>query len=351
MRNEIDLMTAQMRFTDEEMARRKKLLGFGPKDIKLLVKCEPCIRKNAGRIVDQFYKMQLSHKEVARIIDKPDILRRLKRAQRAYILALFAGRYDRDYVNNRLRIGFVHKHVGVEPKLYLAAVITLQSLLARAIHENQDAAGAARAVEALEKVIFFDTTLIFDTYIRGLVSEVESTHHALRHYAHELEAKTREFEELSRRDSLTNLYNMRSLYDFLKRDLSLAKRNHQPLSVGFMDIDNFKRINDERGHGGGDEVLRQMARSITANLREGDVACRYGGDEFCVILPNCDAADAEQVLKRISADFTLQAGNVTVSIGIMQTGPESYQDIDDLLNQADVKMYRAKRGAGSKIKT
>jgi len=111
-------------------------------------------------------------------------LRRLHASQRQYVLDLFSGCTDQHYVNNRLRIGFVHKKIGVEPKLYLAAVRTLKDILFKALRRCiSNPATLERTFQALDKLLYFDTTLVFDTYTRSLVSEIETERDRVEVYA------------------------------------------------------------------------------------------------------------------------------------------------------------------------
>ena len=109
----------QMRITDFEVEHRKILFSFSNADAQLLLSCKPTIEQNIDSVVTEFYRMQTSVAEIALLIGDADTLARLRSAQRKYILDLFGGLYDLEYVNNRLRIGLVHKRIGVEPKLYL----------------------------------------------------------------------------------------------------------------------------------------------------------------------------------------------------------------------------------------
>jgi diguanylate cyclase len=270
------------------------------------------------------------------------------------VLSLFEGYYDLEYVNNRLRIGLVHKRIGVEPKLYLSAVKTLKDTINLALDEHiDDKAHLRLVIDALDKLLYFDTTLIFDTYIRGLLTEVESAKDKALTYAQGLEAKvaerTRQLQELSQHDSLTGLYNQRSLNDSLRRELMVAKRQKKSFSLVYFDIDDFKLINDKRGHFAGDEILRMVAEALRKTCREVDIPCRYGGDEFCLVLPDCALADAEAACQRLIAHFASHVADVTLSVGIAQTGPSDYLEPGELLRAADAKMYEAKTYPGFKI--
>src|SRR5690606_9964101 len=103
------------------------------------------------------------------------------------------------------------------------------------------------------------------------------------------------------RDPLTGLYNRRYMEDSLQRFVRLADREDREVSVVMVDLDHFKRLNDEHGHAFGDQILRESAQALVGALRETDIVCRYGGEELVVILPDCNierAADKAEVLRR-----------------------------------------------------
>ena len=164
----------QMRITDFEISSRKVLFSITPADEAALKGMQPHIVGRVNDLVDRFYEMQTASPEISLLIGDSDTLKRLRTAQGRYILDLFSGYYDVEYVNNRLRIGLVHKRIGVEPKLYLTAVQTLQGLLIEAIdHAVADEAERGRITAALQKLMMFDISLVFDTYIRSLILEIE----------------------------------------------------------------------------------------------------------------------------------------------------------------------------------
>ena len=192
IRIEPTLLT-QMQITDVEITRRKEFLCLSHKDIILLVKCRPFIEEEIDVIVADFYRVQISIEEIALLIGDADTLKLIHAAQRNYVLDLFSGRTDIEYVNNRLRIGLVHKRIGVEPKLYLSAVKTLKDIILKVLeHRISDTAVLADTCQALDKLLYFDITLVFDTYIRSLVSEVETAKHRVESYAATLELQVAE---------------------------------------------------------------------------------------------------------------------------------------------------------------
>lgn len=339
----------QMRITDFEVEHRKTLFSFSGVDAQLLKSCKSIIEQNIDAVVFDFYRMQTSIPEIALLIGDSDTLDRLRSAQRRYILDLFSGLYDLEYINNRLRIGLVHKRIGVEPKLYLSAIHTLKHLLHETIENKiQPDMDRVAIITALDKLLLFDLTLVFETYIRSLVSEIETAKDKSEQYARSMEEKvkerTRQLEEISRTDALTGLLNVRHLQDIITTALRSAQRRSEPVSVIYLDINDFKKINDTQGHQRGDEILRIIGNLIKSTARTEDNCIRYGGDEFCILLTNCREDQAkEQFIDRLIQAISEKLPGVSISFGIVQTGPSKYMDAHDLIKIADERMYSAKQ--------
>ena len=158
----------------------------------------------------------------------------------------------------------------------------------------------------------------------------------------------------SLRDPLTGLYNRRYMEDALERYVSLAERNGAATAVLMMDLDNFKRLNDEMGHAKGDAVLRDVAAQLVGGLRPSDVVCRYGGEELMVILPDCGMDDArikaEALRLRVEGLTEIHEMPVSVSIGIAAI-PETSTSVVDLVAMADTALYEAKRAGKNCVRT
>lgn len=346
----------QMRITDFEVEHRKRLFSFTESDCYLLREVKSAIDEKIDFLVADFYELQTEVTEVSLLIGDADTLRRLKMAMRKYVLDLFSGLYDLEYVNNRLRIGLVHKRIGVEPMLYLSAISVLKNLLNNFIRIEVSNEEKRLATEiALEKLISFDIALVFETYIRSLVSEIETSKNKSEQYALLLEEKVKErtlqLEEMTRTDSLTGLLNVRYLQEILTRTLRSAQRRSEPVSVVYIDVNDFKIINDTQGHQQGDEILRVVANAIKAVSRLEDSCFRYGGDEFCVVLPNSTKKEAQETyLNRLIHELERHRKGVSLSIGVIQTGTDVYVDADTLIRLADEDMYKSKTEHKSKIK-
>ena len=156
------------------------------------------------------------------------------------------------------------------------------------------------------------------------------------------------YEEMSNRDGLTDLYNHRYFYNRLKEEFSRASRYNEPLSLIFIDIDDFKRINDNYSHTHGDAVLKEIGLLLKNLCRESDFTARYGGEEFAIVLPNTPPQDALGVATRLCSliqkhAFTaLKKEQITVSSGTSTFIDNNLQSYKQLVQQADEAMYKAK---------
>ena len=161
---------------------------------------------------------------------------------------------------------------------------------------------------------------------------------------------------LSSTDSLTRLYNRRMLMQTLSREVERHSRSDQVLSVLMLDIDHFKNINDTFGHLNGDKVLVAIAKVLKRYLRPYDIATRFGGEEFVLVLPNTTAKHAMDVAERlreaveeITFDGELRELTVTTSIGIACYPRPGIDGVDDLLKAADEALYHAKNTGRNRV--
>jgi diguanylate cyclase (GGDEF)-like protein len=164
-------------------------------------------------------------------------------------------------------------------------------------------------------------------------------------------AESRRFRQLADLDALTGLHNRRYFHEMLAREVARAQRYDRRLALIIFDLDDFKAINDRIGHLSGDAVLAEAAARVRAVLRSADIACRVGGDEFAVALPESTTADGEQLYHRlrsaVSSKPVGQAGQLTVSAGIAEL--LAGDDPTTFFERADEALYRAKERGKSQI--
>lgn len=155
------------------------------------------------------------------------------------------------------------------------------------------------------------------------------------------------------RDPLTGAYSRRCGQETMELQFSLAERNDSPLAVAFLDLDHFKSINDSHGHDAGDRVLIGMATQVVAGLRRGDILCRWGGEEFVVIMPNTSLEQAALAIDRIrQSGFGKRPGEtapLTASIGIAERRVDQAADWKSLMEVADHRMYLAKAAGRNRV--
>lgn len=178
---------------------------------------------------------------------------------------------------------------------------------------------------------------------------------SLRIQLAEIDRLHRQASDQANRDSLTGLYNRRYLDGTLERELSRCKREGRPLSLMLIDVDHFKQVNDTYGHQAGDEVLKEIGALLASHARAEDIACRYGGEEFTLLLPNMPlnaAVERAEMLRSAFAATTVRFGEFairsTLSIGIA-VYPEHGKLPDELAQKADLALYRAKAEGRNRV--
>ncbi len=221
----------------------------------------------------------------------------------------------------------------------------------------------ARISDALPDIAsLFETGLSSPSRVRELIDhaqelttlrnlrEMQDAEQARRR-ADEFEARAKRLADQAHRDALTGVLNRRQLETVLDQEFQRAGRHGWPLSVAFIDLDDFKKINDAHGHLTGDEVLRVFASKLQGQLRNSDTVARFGGEEFVALLPNTSEATALDVIRRVLASIVstpmveLEGGPlfVTFSAGVAtQGGYERFAGVQDLLRAADDVLYRSK---------
>ena len=171
---------------------------------------------------------------------------------------------------------------------------------------------------------------------------------------HTLERELEEVSNLVREDQLTGALNRRGMEEAFKRELARAERMAAPFSVGLLDIDHFKRLNDSLGHQAGDQALVHLAGVVRQLLRPTDAQARYGGEEFILLLPNSDLDEAEKIMLRLQRELTKQfflhdnqKVLITFSAGVSQLATGEGQA--ELIKRADAAMYRAKASGRNRV--
>jgi diguanylate cyclase (GGDEF)-like protein len=161
-----------------------------------------------------------------------------------------------------------------------------------------------------------------------------------------------EAQALSRMDSLTHMLNSRAFYADAAPILALCRRHGRPVTLAYIDLDNFKNVNDRQGHAVGDELLAGVAAAIHATVRPSDLCARLGGDEFAVFLPELPGGEVAGVLERVRQKVAEAAAtidsSVTASVGAVTFGTAP-PTLEDLVHRADEPMYAAKLAGRNRL--
>ncbi len=180
----------------------------------------------------------------------------------------------------------------------------------------------------------------------------DEAYEAMREMQKELELKNAELERLSSQDGLTGIANRRVFDEFITKEWMRGARERKPLSLILIDIDHFKKYNDNYGHQGGDDCLRQVAQALASAVRRpGDLVARYGGEEFAVVMPDTDAEGAAKIADTLRSrieelnlrhEYSTTADHVTISLGVATMIPDAARESDELVAAADKALYEAK---------
>ena len=196
------------------------------------------------------------------------------------------------------------------------------------------------------------------------VSDLHRANQALRDSMDELQAsrdevqrQNLELERLATRDPLTNCLNRRAFNEAFAAVFEAARRGAQPLSCVMVDIDHFKAINDRHGHAIGDRAIQEVAKRLLSSARSVDLVCRYGGEEFCVVIPGADGAEASAFAERLRQGIEREAGpgvrelpdlRITASLGVASLRPGVAHGAA-LVDRADQALYTAKRAGRNQV--
>ena len=334
-----DHMSEEKFITAENIAQRKKFLEFSEVDIEMLGQIHQYLECNEAVVdsfSDSFYQHIFSFPELKMMLSDEAAIIRLKKIQSQYFFSLTAGDYGEDYVSDRLKVGYTHQKVGLEPRWYTGAYRKYLSSLLPILHDiyGNDSAKLIAAYDAMLKVVFFDMDLALDTYFHSSMQKLF---------------------RLANYDSLTNLPNRNLFYDRLAQEIKKTQRNGSSLVLLLIDLDQFKEVNDTLGHPSGDLLLVESARRIRKCVRDADTVARLGGDEFIIILPEFNTHShveriALDIIQVLSKPYQLDNDTVytSASIGIT-VYPEDAQDIASLLKHVDQAMYAAKTEGGNRF--
>ncbi len=185
--------------------------------------------------------------------------------------------------------------------------------------------------------------------------DLQDANRRLNFQMEEIQKLQEELQEQAIRDPLTGLYNRRFLEESLDRELAHARRDKRNICIAMIDVDNFKSFNDRYGHKVGDMILKSLGDILLANTRKSDVSCRYGGEEFVVVMPNATTEGARKrahhwrkAFQLLQNSFNGQELQATISVGLASF-PADGKDWETVLHAADEALYESKRRGKNRV--
>ena len=335
---------------EKEISARRAFLDITDEDERHLATIREIIQAGLDNIVGEFYDHLLKVDELKRFLSDRRTVERLQAAQREYLLSLGRNADQLEYFEERLKIGVTHERVGLKQKWYLGAYAILFEIVERHIGARyvDRPSELLRVLSSLKKIVTLDMILAVETYYQATTQRLEGI-------LQQLTEAQKQLQDISRLDGLTQISNRRFLMESLEMEWHRSVRFSRPFTLLLVDVDDFKRINDEYGHRFGDFVLQHSVALMRAGLRPADVFGRYGGEEFGIGLVETDRDLAGQIAERLRLKIALspfefegRKANVTVSIGGASVVP-GVERVDTLIERADQALYQAKSGGRNQV--
>jgi len=304
---------------------RKALVSWTEEDELRLEEMGKHLKEQLSRLPGHVVEGLSSHPEIAQWIGQDANRERLLETISGLLRLLFAFRMDESYVRERLRIGLACQRMGLKSDWLLSVY-------------NEIVSAIVQSMNLLKQATAARTELFLLSLMKRIVLDLS------------IECYDSYFKYLADHDPLTGLFNRRRFEEELERVLAYSRQYGKTGALLFIDLDDFKRVNDTYGHTIGDQVLAFVAQSLRENLRKSDVIGRLGGDEFAVIIQDVNAEQARRVAEKLMGSLDglqMAAGegkvSISVSVGIALY-PQHGLTKRELLDRADGAMYAAKRG-------
>ncbi|WP_339900029.1 GGDEF domain-containing protein [Paraglaciecola polaris] len=334
---------------------RLNQLMIGNDSVKeMLMLCQLPITEQVPDIIDKVLSRHPQMADVTLRIQAYNLSTDLRGMLERYIQGIFTNEYDQQYISHRIELIILYKNIGVPAVTFVQFIDTLKGLLLKLVaHDIRLNLHKEPICLAISQLLQFDIELCVDSHLSHLKAEIDTlrrqNEELVGNFELAIAQRTKDLMQQVRLDPLTQIYNISAMQEMLDKELALAKRRQTKLSLVYFDVDHFKKINDTEGHIKGDEVLKDIAQTLRQCVRQTDIACRYGGDEFCLVLLECNAQEAQKVCEKLITTFQARYPTYSFSMGIAETGASEFVSVKQLIHLADQKMYLAKKEAGFKI--
>lgn len=340
----------QFGFDRKMINQRLAFLRLSKADHKLAYRLrDEVISPNINEIIDRFYETLLFHPESRKWLIDGDTIQALKKTQSKYLLTLGIGFDTEVYFEDRLRIGVIHASIGLPLSTYQGAYGNLIQYIINVIPETiqTNTRDFSDLTNFIVKITSLDITLATETYHFSHMSDLEDE-------VKLAQSREKKFRSQAETDSLTGLKNRKSSFSLLNEAIGNVPLLSGNLCLLMLDIDHFKKVNDTYGHQAGDEVIKQVAATISKTLRVHDIAGRYGGEEFILGLVEVTQEVAHKIAERLRnclAEAPMKINGqviyITASIGLACLGER--EDLHSLIKRSDNALYEAKEAGRNRV--
>lgn len=328
------------------------LMGFSETD-KFLADLlhRQVIMPNLDSIVNEFYEKLLAHRNTCRFLQKHGNLDNLKNTQREYLKSFMVDFDTAAYFESRLNVGLAHARIEMPLSYYYFAYRQLGDLIISyiPISYGKSPEKYRELAQFIIKAAIMDMSLAVETYYQKSVQQMSDSIDVL------MGEKSRLSNRINR-DELTGVNSRAHTFELLKERLQAVKYFDDKCSVAMLDVDHFKKINDNYGHRVGDQILQAIAKCIMQALRDKDLVGRYGGEEFVLILPGTELDVASSILERLrkiieDVPFTVEGNEIAVTVSAGVASCMAEDEADEVLDRADKAMYQAKKQGRNQVIT
>ena len=330
-------------FDSQKRTARIEMMDLSDENIADIEKLhEKIIQPYAEQIVSEFYVVLLSYPEINKFIVQHSKVEDLKVTQTLYLKSYGINFNQAEYFEKCLQIGQVHAQIGLPLDYYQMAFRLLNDIIFNYLLKiySSESESLLNLVKLVSNISALDMSLAIETYHNKKVNEMSSSIHALMDERQVLS-------KIIGRDELTKAASRARVLDFLKENISKGEKHHKQFSVAMIDLDFFKKVNDEYGHLVGDKILTGVSTRMMGALRSDDMLGRYGGEEFLLVLPSAEIKIANQIVERICkhvADepFNIEGNQISITVSIGVADWYDGDTCESILGRADHALYKAK---------
>ena len=321
-----------------------RLFNFNQSELKSLVYIKPVILNNKHEIFDCYFMAMSENKEISSTFESKKNYHSLHLEINNFIDNIFDLNNDSKKEISILQPEFVDIKSTINPSLYMYSVNVIIDCIYNIVYQNiKNKEQYELITHSIRKKIMSNISYVFDLYISNVLKNSNTAIESTNKHINKIENKIKDLNIVLKTDCLTGLLSRNYFNKIIEHKFNLAKSSKKPITIAYIDINNFKHINDTMGHIYGDEVLKKIANIMILSTRKNDLIFRLGGDEFSIIMLDTYIKDAYKLNARIITNLQKDDNLPSISIGCAQAGPNIYGSFKDLIKLADEQMYIQKK--------